>query len=92
MTVHYVKSWSYLYAAAVAGVKTHDIRDRTERDYKVGDTLVLQEFDQSTGRYSGREQRFEITYITDRDVPCALSSAVLARDYCILSITLLGEG
>ena len=68
------------------GIKTHDIRDMRDRDYKVGDTIVLQEFDQATGKYSGEEINCEITYITDRDVPCAFSSAVLDRDFGILSI------
>lgn len=86
MSVHKVKSWTYLFKAAVAGVKTHDIRDLTERDYKVGDTLILQEFDQTIGKYTGNEQAFEITYITSRNTPCAMSSVCLGRDHCILSI------
>lgn len=86
MSIHKVKSWTYLFRAAVAGVKTHDIRNLSERDYRVGDTLVLQEFDQTVGKYTGNEQAFEITYITSRETPCALSSACLDREFCILSI------
>lgn len=86
MTIHRVKSWVYLFKAAVAGVKTHDIRNLRERDYRVGDTLILQEFDQTVGKYTGNEQAFEITYITSCDTPCALSSACLDHEFCILSI------
>jgi len=81
--VHRVKSWSYLFQAAKNGL---DVRDMRDRDYKVGDTLVLCEFDQATGKYTGEELAREITYITDRQVPCAFSSAVLDRDFGILSI------
>jgi hypothetical protein len=87
MSEHKVKSWTYLFEAAVAGIKTHDIRILDERDYKVGDTLVLQEFDQTEGAYTGREQAFKITYITSRNTPCAMSCACLNRDFCILSIS-----
>lgn len=86
MTVHRVKSWCYLYQAAKAGIKKHDFRDMTERDYKVGDRLVLCEFDQVKGEYTGEEAMYKITYITDRKTPCALSSTVLDKEYGVLSI------
>ena len=86
MTTHAVKSWIHLFAAAKLGVKTHDFRDRTERDYKVGDHLLLQEFDFINGKYTGDELLMEITYITDRLTPCALSSGGLSQDLCVLSI------
>lgn len=87
MSVHKVKSWTYLFQAACMGVKTHDIRNLGERDYKVDDVLLLQEFDQTTGKYTGREQTFRITYITSRETPCAMSSVCLNREFCILSIS-----
>jgi hypothetical protein len=31
----------------------------------------------------------EVTYITNRTVPCAFSSAVLAPGYCILSLKVM---
>lgn len=89
--VHTVKSWCYLYSAALAGFKTHDFRDMTERDYKVGDHLHFREFDQTRGAYTGREALFEITYITDRQTPCAMSSCALGKDYGVLSIKLIKE-
>jgi hypothetical protein len=88
-TTHVVKSWCYLYTAAIGGYKTHDIRDMTERDYKVGDRMKFREFDQAAGCYTGREAMFEITYITDRMTPCAMSSCALEKKYGILSIRLI---
>jgi hypothetical protein len=84
--IHKVKSWTHLYEAAVNGTKTHDVRYVNERDYKVGDLLLLQEFDHVTQKYTGRQCFVEITYITSDINPCALSRNALDRGYCILSI------
>lgn len=89
MELHKVKSWCYLYSAAIAGIKTHDFRDITERDYKVGDQMQFQEYDQTNGTYTGREALFEITYLTDRRTPCAMSSCALGQNYGVLSIKLI---
>ncbi len=83
---HKVKSWPNLFEATLAGDKTHDLRRMADRDYRVGDTLRLQEFDPVTQRYSGRELIVRITYVTSAEHPCALSEGGLHSDYCILSI------
>jgi Domain of unknown function (DUF3850) len=83
---HIVKSWAHLFAAFKAGIKTHDMRIM-DRDYQVGDYLVLREYDKQTETYTGRVETAEITYITSRDhVPCAFSTSALKGDYAILSI------
>jgi|SRR5438552_18954335 len=84
---HRVKSWPSFFEATLAGVKTHDVRRISDRDYQVGDTLRLLEFDPERQHYTGRELCVRITYITSAKVPCALSEACLHSDYCILSIT-----
>ena len=86
MTIHRVKSWGYLFDAIDAGVKKHDVRDMRDREYKVGDILILERFDQTTGEYTGETLRCIITYITNRNVCCAFSSAVLDRNFGILSL------
>ena len=86
MTIHEVKSWTHLFQAAKSGKKKHDFRDATERDYKVGDKLLLQEFDFVKGQYTGDQLLVNITYKTDRDTPCALSSNGLAQNMVVLSI------
>jgi len=83
---HKVKSWPSFFEATLAGVKTHDVR-MNDRDYQVGDTLRLMEFDPEKRQYTGRELCVRITYITSAKLPCALSEACLHPDYCILSIT-----
>lgn len=83
---HAVKSWPHLFEATLTGAKTHDLRRADDRDYRVGDILRLQEFDPDTERYTGRELRVRITYITSAQFPCALSDSSLDPDHCILSI------
>ena len=82
---HKVKSWRHFYEAIYEGKKTHDLR-LNDRDYNVGDILVLQEYDNIKGEYTGSQLKAEITYMTDNRIPCAFSSAVLPKEYCILSI------
>jgi hypothetical protein len=84
---HRVKSWPTIFEATLAGTKTHDVRRLSDRDYRVGDTLILMEFDPQGKKYTGRELRVRITYITSANYPCALSESCLHPDYCILSIT-----
>jgi len=84
---HVVKSWPHLFEATLTGAKTHDLRRANDRDYRVGDILRLQEFDPDTRRFTGRELRVRITYITSARFPCALSDSSLDPAYCILSIT-----
>ena len=83
---HTVKSWTYLYDEIVSGRKTADMRDKTERDYRVGDTMTLRRYDQATGEYTGETCNVEITHVISNDTPCAMSSVALHRNYCILSI------
>lgn len=85
MTQHVVKSWVTLFDPIFSGRKTHDLRVM-DRDYKVGDTLVLQEYDWATSTYTGRETKAEITYITSADTPCAFSTGALNSKFAILSI------
>jgi hypothetical protein len=84
---HRVKSWPGFFEATLAGTKTHDVRRMNDRDYQVGDTLRLMEFDPEREQYTGRELRVRITYITSAKSPCALYDACLDPDYCILSIS-----
>lgn len=85
MTEHVCKSWPVFFQAIRNGYKTHDLRKK-DRNFKVGDTIILQEYDPFHGKYTGQECVAEITYITSNETPCAFSSAVLDKDYCILSL------
>lgn len=83
---HYVKSWVPFFQAFKNGDKKHDMRDLKDRVYKVGDIMMLQEYDPFNGTYTGDELSMRITYITSKETPCAFSSSALDGNYCILSL------
>lgn len=87
MARFYKKSWTHFFQAIKAGQKRHDVRE--DEGFQIGDVIVLQEYDNINGRYTGEEQEVEVSYITNRTVPCAFSSAVLKPGYCILSLKVL---
>lgn len=86
-TTHFLKSWPRFFSAIQDGSRTHELR-KNDRDYHVGDRLVLQEFDISTDIYTGRKCTVEVTSITSIYEPCAVSDEALHKDYCILSVKL----
>lgn len=81
-----LKSWSPFFQAIKSGKKSHDLRSKKDRQFKVGDIITLQEYEPFEGIYTGEEIDVEVTYITSNDTPCAFSSAVLDKDYCVLSL------
>lgn len=83
---HMLKSWPEFFEQIITGNKTHELRRTDDRFFQVGDYLQLQEYDQETEKYTGREALAEITYITRKDSPCAYSDEALDSNFCILSI------
>lgn len=86
-TTHVLKSWTQFFQPIADGRKKHDLR-KNDRGFKVGDICLLREYDFAKGDYTGEEVEAEVTFITDKQFPCAFSSAVLPPDYCILSLEL----
>jgi hypothetical protein len=66
ITVHTLKTWPTQFNAVTSGAKTFEIR-KNDRDFKVGDVLILQCYDPETQTYVGREIAKTVTYITDWD-------------------------
>lgn len=91
MATYQVKSWTHFFQAIKCGKKLHDMRDLRDRKYRVGDILVLQEYDPFKGEYTGDTCTALVTYITSADTPCAFSSSALAPGYCILSLKLIED-
>ena len=59
---HALKTWQPFYAEVERGDKTFEVR-RDDRDFRVGDTLVLCEWDQGVGNYTGRKCYRRIGYV-----------------------------
>jgi Domain of unknown function (DUF3850) len=62
-----------------------------DRNYLIGDRLVLREFDESIGAYTGRQCTAVVTSITSHDEPCAVSSEGLNPEFCILTIRVVAK-
>lgn len=58
---HDLKIQPEFFKAVVEGTKTFEIR-RNDRNFLIGDVLVLKEYD---GNYTGKSQEVKITYMTD---------------------------
>jgi hypothetical protein len=67
MKVHELKLWDTFYQ------EVHDYRKRFElrksdRDFKVGDTLYLREFNPNNKKYTGRSLMVEVLYILSAEM------------------------
>ena len=62
--IHKLKLWPEYFDVVIKGIKTFEIR-KNDRDYKVGDVLLLQEYIPSEAKFTGRVLDRKITYITD---------------------------
>ena len=70
--IHYLKCWPKFFEAVVSGHKPFEVR-KNDRDYRLGDHVVMYEWDPEKAQereaegYSGREVRGNITYIMAAD-------------------------
>jgi hypothetical protein len=62
-TVHSLKSLPHFFTSLVDSSKTFEIR-KNDRNYRVGDTLRLREWNADTEQYSGFEVTRVVIYIT----------------------------
>lgn len=80
MTIHKLKTWMPYFDDIKAGIKTFEIR-KNDRNFQIGDKLLLQEYDQEKKVYTGREVCVEVLYILPG------GSFGIDSEYCILGIT-----
>lgn len=76
--VHVLKTWPKYFEAVYFGEKTFEVR-KNDRNFQIGDTLVLREWDPETEGYTGRKLEVRVTYLTD-----ASDMGVLKEDYVIM--------
>jgi hypothetical protein len=62
MADHVLKCWSQQFWAIRSGVKTFEYR-KNDRGYRVGDIVVIREYDPKTGAFSGAEICRTITHM-----------------------------
>jgi len=64
MTVHELKTWTEFFWDIKAGRKTFEVRVN-DRDFEVGDYLVLREWEAIPQRYTGAVVGVRVTYMCD---------------------------
>lgn len=85
--MHELKSWPDFFEPVLTGTKTFELR-KNDRHFAVGDILVLREFDDRKGTYTGRTLRKRVVYLLDGIGSGAITPMHgLMRGYCILGIT-----
>lgn len=61
---HHLKIEPQYFLDIIKNNKSFEIR-KNDRDFKVGDELVLKEYDSKQNQFTGNQIKAEITYITD---------------------------
>lgn len=82
MPHHDLKIWPEYFEAVLDGTKTWELR-RRDRDFRVGDTVSLNEFNPASGLFTGRTTLHRITYVLSN---VQIGVAGLDRSYCVFSI------
>ena len=77
---HILKILPQYYADINKGIKTFEIR-KNDRDYRVGDTLLLCEWNTEQKNFTGNSIRKEVTYILRSN-----SINGLNKNYIIMAI------
>jgi len=91
MNFHMLKCAPEYFSAIIAGVKTCECR-LNDRDFKLGDVLVLREYDPSTAYswnsdYTGRVAIVEVKHcFYTRDLPLPRDKAFIPIDWAVMSI------
>ena len=63
--IHALETWPEYFQAVKSGMKPFEIREN-DRDYKIGDILILQEYIPETKEYTGETISVSVTYILDK--------------------------
>ena len=83
---HELKSWVGLFEPLLRGEKTHDLRVM-DRDFQIGDLCWVREWNPVRREYTGRDLKYEITYITSaQHAHCAFSPNALHPAMAVLSV------
>lgn len=61
--IHELKTWIDPFTAIVSGMKRHEIR-KNDRQFELGDLLVLREYDEKRKEYTGRRASVRVTCVS----------------------------
>mgnify|MGYP000122885120 FL=1 len=63
---HALKTWPEFYEQVEKGLKSFELR-KNDRNYKLGDDLILQEYNPEKKEYTGKEWKGTISYVFDNE-------------------------
>lgn len=80
MALHELKTWPEYFQAVIDGIKPFEVR-KADRNFQVGDVLMLREWSPQTEKYSGRH--------IGKFVSCILHGGKfgIAPDYVVMGLT-----
>jgi hypothetical protein len=78
MKSHVIKCWPEYFQPLAIGQKSFEIR-KNDRDYNLGDTLIIKEWNPETGKDTGRWVCKTITYMIQ-------GKFGLPEDVCVLQL------
>lgn len=88
---HHLKAWPCFFERCLDGSKPFEIR-LNDRDFRVGDVIVLHEWDPARGRdrmaegYTERDMRGTITCVICRSDLVKLGNEIIGEGYVVLGI------
>lgn len=62
--IHKLKTWPEHYEQVINGTKKFEVR-RNDRDFQIGDILLLEEFDPYLEAYTSHERKYVVTFILE---------------------------
>lgn len=80
MKIHTLKTWNTFFKDVRIGRKTFEFR-RNDRDFEVGDKLILKEYNYRYDEYSGHSLEVYISYIID-----GTDIEGIEEGFCVLGI------
>lgn len=84
MATHHIKCYNYFFNLIASGLKTSEVR-KNDRDYKVGDIIILQDYYSSAEFISGRTIMIEATHILNG------GQFGILPEYCVISFKIISN-
>lgn len=82
--IHELKVWKQFYPDVASKLKQFEIR-QNDRNFKPGDTMILQEWDPELEKYTGNRCDASVDYVLyHEDFPQGIQ-----KGYCVMSITVM---
>lgn len=76
--IHSLKTWKQYFRQIVDGQKTFEVR-KNDRGFKVGDILILDEYNNETKEFTGRSECFQVGFMLQGEFG-------LPADVCVMSL------